>query len=210
MNSAALRHASNDAQLLRFLARQQRSETKSRKRISPLTSNLLDTLPKVQTSPSPFLPRKVAGTKKWRPAHIGLRTWKRLFIASNFGKDVPLPEGPKGKAEKLIAREADRLKAVGEEAELLRLAKEHWPALVLKSKTENSLASLGARNAYLQSRGPYSGRKIAQGTAAFKGHKWEQRKRDRQIELSRRAGRMQEQIVDLQRVRVSYLVAPRL
>lgn len=156
---------------------------------------------------SPFLPRKTS-SGQWHRPQVSARVWKKLFLMSNYGQDVPegyvFPPGPKGRAQKLLQREQDRLASENHQAQLLEMAQQHFPPSTERVKREtqtpatsrNSHAAMPAlehwdRKAYLQHRGPYSGRRIGDdGSRAFKGHVHERKMPQRQAELQTRLSKM--------------------
>lgn len=150
-------------------------------------------------APSPFLPYKPPNAKSSQRPRIGIRHWKRLFLASNFGQGLPL--GPRGHAEKLIERESKRKASVVEESKLMGLAWQHWPpARQSSTPNQQDQGGLEERNSYLKARGPYKGRNMAK---AFKGHKWETAKSERLQEISTRLEKMPERIAEWKKVRLT-------
>jgi hypothetical protein len=196
---ATPRHITQNAMLLRFITKQERrARSLPSKATNPVSQPMA---PVAQSSPatlpSPFLPHKVSGSSRWQPPQIGRRVWKKLFVASDFGRAYPMPEGPKGKAEKLLARENARVKAADEERELLELARVHWPPAEQVTGFDGP-----QKKAYLEAQGPYRGRFLGEDAGrAFKGHKWVNKQKERHQITQQRLGKMDQAIADLQKVR---------
>ena len=186
------------AQVIRREQRKAASAAVSAKRTNSLQSQIAALqFNQRQGEPSPFLPYKPPSALNHRAPRMSTRRFKQLFLASDNGQG--LPEGPKGKADKLLQRAQLRAEGAEKESELLALAKRFWPT--------TSTAESMSRAAYLQDRGPYKGRFLGEGAVkAFKGSAWERKRPERQAEIRSRMSKMDQRVAEWKKVCRQYTV----
>lgn len=160
---------------------------------------------------SPFLATKLPNGR-WQKPRYSARVFKHLFVATNYGRDVPqgfvFPPGPHGRTKKLLAREESRVEALGAEQKLLDLAQQHFPPsrAAIQATRRPEQQSLD-RKAYLEHQGPYSGRRLGEdGSKAFKGHVRERKRPQRQAEVEARLAKMNLQYEAYNRVSLLLLL----
>lgn len=144
---------------------------------------------------SPFVATKLADGR-WQKPRYSARMFKQLFVATNYGRDVPqgyvFPAGPNGRAEKLLAREKKREEEIDGEFRLLELAQQHFPPSRASIQAISRAGSGNQdRKAYLEKQGPYSGRRLGDdGSKAFKGHSNERKRPQRKADVEARLAKM--------------------